>query len=144
LAGADGDSGTDELSDGGAKWNESVKNVKGGLGLVNAAAADAGEHMHYEYGHDQAGKRRNREEPPIMVLRQRAKQGKVRPVNGKAETDYRQAGEDSDEDTQDQKKYFFVEDAFDRSEQPSRSLPSHHGARRGSRGKIDDWRGIAH
>jgi hypothetical protein len=100
--------------------------------------------MQYEYGHHQAGKRRNREEPPIMGLRERAKQGKVCPVNGKAETDYRQAGEDSDEDTQDQKKYFFVEDAFDRSEQPSRSLPSRHGARRGSGGRIDDWRGIAH
>jgi hypothetical protein len=117
LARADGDSGADELSDGGAKWNESVKNIKGGLGLVNAAAADAGEHMHYEYGHHQAGKRRNREKPPVMGLRERTEQGKMRPVNGESETDYRQAGEDPDKDTQNQKKYFFVEDAFDRMEQ---------------------------
>jgi hypothetical protein len=52
-----------------------------------------------------------------MGLRERTEQSEVGPVNGEAETNDREAGEDSDEDTQDEEEYFFVEDALDRREQ---------------------------
>ena len=38
----------------------------------------------------------------------------MRPVDGEAETDHGQTGKDSDEDGEDEEKYFFMEDAFER------------------------------
>jgi len=79
-----------------------------------------------------------------MGLRERTEQSEVRPVNGKAETNDREAGEDSDEDTQDEEEYFFVEDALDRRKKSAGGLHSRHGRRRRRRGRINEWRGITH
>jgi hypothetical protein len=51
-----------------------------------------------------------------MGLRERAEQGEVRPVNGKPKADNRETREYSDKDTEDEKEYFFVEDAFEGGE----------------------------
>ena len=124
--------GADEFSDCGAKGNEAVEDVERGLGLIHAAAADAGKHVHHENGDDEAGERGDCEQAPTMGLRERAEQGEVRPVDGEAEADDGEAGEDSDEDREDEKKYFFVEDAFEGGEQTARSLGTSRGRRRGS------------
>jgi hypothetical protein len=55
LTGADGKPCANELSDRGAKWNESVKDIKRGFRLVYATAADTGKHMQDEYGNDKTG-----------------------------------------------------------------------------------------
>jgi hypothetical protein len=51
-----------------------------------------------------------------MGLRERTEQGQVRPVNGKPKADNRETREDPDKDTENEKKYFFVEDAFEGGE----------------------------
>jgi hypothetical protein len=66
----------------------------------------------HEHGDYESGERRDCEEAPTMGMRERTEQGQVRPVNGKPKADNRETGEDPDKDTEDEKKYFFVEDAF--------------------------------
>ena len=75
LSGADGERGADEFSDRGAEGNESVEDVERGLGLVDAAAADAGKDVEHQHGDDQASDGGNREQSPAVGLRQRARGG---------------------------------------------------------------------
>jgi hypothetical protein len=70
----------------------------------------------HEYGDYESGKRRDCEETPTMGLRERTEQGEVRPVNRKPKADNRETREYSDKDTEDEKKYFLVEDAFEGGE----------------------------
>ena len=121
LAGADGERGADEFSDGGAKRDESVEDVERGLGLVHAAAADGGKDMDHERGDDETGERWDCEQAPTVGLREGAEQGEVHPVDGEAEADHGEAGEDSDEDGEDEEEYFFVEDALKSREQAARN-----------------------
>ena len=130
LAGADGERGADEFSDGGAKRNESVEDVERGLGLIHAAAADAGKYVQHERGYDQAGERGHGEQAPAVGLRQRAEQGEVHPVDGEAEADHGEAGKDSDEDGEDEEENFFVEDAFESGKQAARRLATATAAAR--------------
>ena len=57
MAGTNGQSRSNERSDGGAKRNLTVKNVKGCLGLVDTAAADSGEDVKNQNRNDQSDQR---------------------------------------------------------------------------------------
>ena len=87
LTGTDGECGADEFSDGGAEGDEAVEDVERGLGLVDAAAADAGEHAQHEHGDNQASERGHGKQAPTVGLRERTKQGEVHPIDGQAEAD---------------------------------------------------------
>ena len=67
LAGADGDRGADEFSDSRAKGDDTVEDVERGLGLVDAAAADAGE--------DDGSRERRRPGPRALGLQTGANRG---------------------------------------------------------------------
>ena len=136
--------GADEFSDGGAKRDETVEDVERGLGLVHAAAADAGEHMDHEDGYDQAGERRDGEQAPTVGLGERAEQGEVHPVDGETEADYGEAGEDSDEDGEDEEEYFFVEDAIERGKQAAGNAERAAGACADGRGDLGQADRITH
>src|SRR3982074_3135934 len=89
--------GAHEFSDCSTKRNVSIKNIERSFRLVDAAASDAGEYMDGKQRNGKTCQCGHGEKPPSMRLRKWTEQCQVGPVNGKAEANHGETGEDSDE-----------------------------------------------
>ena len=76
LSGTDSEGGAEEFADGGTKGDVAVEDVERSLGLVDAAAPDAGEIAHHQHRNDETNQRRHGKHAPAMSLRQRTEQAR--------------------------------------------------------------------
>ena len=108
VAAADGEGGEEELADDGAEGDVAVVDVECGLGLVDAAAADVGEDVAGEDGDDEARGGGNEDKARLMWVGRRAEQQDAEPLDGHAEGDDEQAGDDADEDGEQKEDALFA------------------------------------
>jgi hypothetical protein len=87
VSGADSEGSAEKFSDCGAEGDVAIEDVEGGLGLVDATAADSGKNVQNQYGDDESGERGDDDDPQAVRLWERAEQGEMGPVDGKAEAD---------------------------------------------------------
>ena len=105
---SDGQRRRDELADGGAEGNIAVIDVERGLGLIDPAAARSRENVDDQHGDDQAGEAGGQQHPDGRERVARSQEIDAAPLNGEAEADNGEGGEDSDEDRKDQEEMLFA------------------------------------
>ena len=106
MSTSQGEGRGEEFSHDGFEGDVAVVDVEGGLGLVDPAAARAGEKPHDEGGDDQSHASGHENEPVLAGVRGRAEQKDLDPLDGDAEGDDQKAGEDTNEDGKDEKEAF--------------------------------------
>ncbi len=97
-----------KLAQHGAGGDVSVADVECGLGLVDAAAARLGEDVADEQRDDDAGEGGDEDYADVMRGWRLALQQDGEPVDGHAEADDEQAGDDADEDGEQQQQALFA------------------------------------
>ena len=111
---ADGQRAREELRDDGAERDVAVRDVDGGLGLLDAAAARHREdEARPRGGHDQAGQRGHEHDAREGRLERRPEQQQPAPFDRDAEADDREAGEDADQDGEQQEQLRLLEPGQD-------------------------------